>query len=169
MTGSKLSMKPALTRKQLAQCRQQAATLFEQGLSNAEVGRRIGISRQTVSGWRQRFQVQGEAGLQLHPPGPDPRLSQQQQEQLVASLLQGPLAFGYDTQLWTLERIADLIAKQTGITYHPGHVWRLMRQWHWTCQKPEGVAKERNEAAIDHWLEVEWPRIKKGPSSEGPL
>jgi transposase len=29
--------------------------------------------------------------------------------------------------LWIAPRVADLIARECGIKYHPGHVWKLLR------------------------------------------
>ena len=162
-------MSTSYTRKHIEHLRQQALALFDTDMTNAEIGRRIGVSRPTVSQWRKRYQLEGADALKLATPGPRARLSPQQLHQLAAALLQGPQAHGYPTQLWTLERIADLIHKQTGVGYHPGHVWYLLQRMDWSCQKPQAKAKERNEAAIAHWCEVEWPRIKKGRSSEGPF
>lgn len=157
-----------LTREQLAKRRQQGVALFGEDLSNAEIGRRIGISRPTISKWRQKYNQDGEAGLALHPPGTPSRLTPAQVEQVTAALLEGSQAHGYATPLWTLERISHLIAELTGVTYHPGYVWYLLKEWNWSWQKPEAVAKERNEAEITRWLTKEWPRIKRGPASEGP-
>jgi len=163
-------MSTSYTRKHIEHLRQQAIALFDTDLSNAEIGRRIGVSRPTVSQWRTRYRNQGAQALELAAPGPDARLSQEQLNQLEVALLQGPQAHGYPTQLWTLARIADLIEKTTGVAYHPGHVWRILQQMKWSCQKPHTKAKERDEAAIAHWCEVEWPRIKRGGrSSEGPF
>jgi transposase len=148
--------------------RMQAAELFAQGLSNAEIGRRLHVSRQTVSGWYQIWRQQGTAGLKVHLPGPCCRLSQEQKAQILLALVQGPEANGYDTPLWTLARITKLIAKLTSVSYHPGHVWYLMQDLDWTSQKPEPVARERDQAKIDRWLAEEFPEVKKGPSSEGP-
>ena len=148
--------------------RMQAAELFEQDLSNAEIARRLKVSRQTVSGWYQTWKEQGKAGLKVHLPGPCCRLSQEQKEQILLALAQGPEANGFETPLWTLARITQLIAKLTGISYHLGHVWYLLQDLDWTCQKPEPVAKERDQAKIDHFVEEEFPEIKKGLSSEGP-
>jgi hypothetical protein len=44
------------------------------------------------------------------------------------ALLQGAGANGFDTDLWTLERIAVVITQLTGVRYHPGHVWSILRQ-----------------------------------------
>jgi transposase len=148
--------------------RMQAAELFAQDLSNAEIGRRLHVSRQTVSGWYQTWKEQGTDGLKVQLPGQSCRLSQEQKEQILQALVQGPQANGFETTLWTLERITKLIDKLTGISYHPGHVWYLMQELDWTCQKPEPVARERNPAKIDHFVEEEFPRVKRGHSSEGP-
>src|SRR5690348_15796091 len=112
-------MSTLLSPQQLQQRRIQAIALFEQNLSNAEIARRIGISRPTVSQWHQRYARQGAEGLTLRPRGHPARLSLDQLHQLAEARLKGPLAWGYSTPLWTLPRVADLIARLTGITYHP--------------------------------------------------
>ena len=61
----------------------------------------------------------------------------------------------------------DLIEYRTGVRYHEDHVWRLLRQLDWTCQRPVGRALERNEAAIRNWKQYRWPRIKKKRGGSG--
>jgi hypothetical protein len=34
----------------------------------------------------------------------------------------------------------------------------------WSCQRPTGRARQRDEAAIRRWKQVRWPQIKKKPS-----
>jgi len=148
--------------------RMQAAELFAQDLSNAEIGRRLHVSRTSVSKWYQIWQAQGNEGLKVRRPGRQPQLSAKQLHQIVAALLEGPEAHGFDTPLWTLSRISQLIEKLTGVSHHPGYVWYLLQKMDFSCQKPEPATKERDEAEIARWLTHEWPRIKKGPLSEGP-
>ena len=76
-------------------------------------------------------------------------------------LLKGPAHFGYQTQLWTLERVAEVIGKTFDVTYDPSQVWRILMSLGWSCQKPESRARERDEKAIARWRKVDWPRIKK--------
>jgi len=76
-------------------------------------------------------------------------------------LLKGPRAAGYPTELWTLARVANIIRRVFGVRYHPSHVWRLLHQMDWSCQKPERRALERDEAAIEEWKRRRWPHIKK--------
>jgi len=84
-----------------------------------------------------------------------------QKEDLKAALRKGPEAHGYCTGLWTAARVGILIQELTGIKYHPGHVWKLLRQLGWTPQRPVGRALERDEAAITEWKAKQWPAIKK--------
>jgi len=57
--------------------------------------------------------------------------------------------------------VADLIQRQTGQKFHPGHVWRMLRSLGWSCQRPVGRATQRNEPAIQRWKRRRWPEIKK--------
>jgi transposase len=146
--------------------RDEAVRLFEQGLSNSEIARQLGVARKNVSGWYQRWQAGGAEALVIKQLGARPRLSAEQWQQITAGLLKGPEANGYDTQLWTLERIADLIRHLTGVLYNSNYVAELMHAQGWSVQKPMRRAKERNEEAIAGWVRDAWPAIKRGPQSE---
>ena len=150
--------------------RLQAAELFALGHSQAEVARDLGVSRQAVSVWHARFTQGGLDALRSRgPTGPDPKLSAAQLAKVEQALLQGAQANGFDTDLWTLERIAVVIQGLTGVRYHPGHVWSILRRrLGWTLQRPERRAVERDEQAIARWVAHEWPRIKKGPPQNRP-
>ena len=142
--------------------RLQAFKLLDAGLPQAEVARRVGVHRQSVSRWAQEAKRKGRAGLlNAGRAGRRPRLSVAQIEQIKAALLQGPEAHGYATPLWTIPRVRALIKQLTGWPYHPGHVWRLLRSFGWSSQRPTGRALERDEKAIAQWKQKEWPRIKK--------
>jgi hypothetical protein len=49
------------------------------------------------------------------------RLSAVELEAVDQALRKGPHALGFDTELWTLARIAAVIQQLTGVRYHPGH------------------------------------------------
>ncbi|MFN3421683.1 MAG: winged helix-turn-helix domain-containing protein, partial [Armatimonadota bacterium] len=69
-------------------------------------------------------------------PGRPPRLTKPQRERLVQILLDGPRAAGFATDLWTLARVAQVIEREFGVRYHPGHVWYILRDLGWSPQKP---------------------------------
>ncbi len=152
----------AYRRRQEAK-RLRAAEMFEQGARQAEVVRALGVSRSAASKWYAAWREGGAAALRARPnPGRPSRLTQAQREQLEQELLKGPRAHGYDTQLWTLSRIGQLIHNLFGVRYHDNHVWWLLRRMGWSCQKPARQAKQRDEAAIQRWRNVQWPATKRG-------
>jgi len=153
---------------QLEQRRLQAAKLFDQGLRQAQIAHQLGVHRQSVSRWHQAWQANGTQALKkAGRAGRKPRLQPPQLAQLRRGLQQGPEALGYGTGLWTTWRVADLIERQTGQKFHPGHVWRILRSLGWSCQRPVGRARQRDETAIRRWKRLRWPDIKKKPFSSG--
>jgi transposase len=139
-----------------------AATLLKPGLTEAEVARRLGVHRQSVNRWARQLLVAGRNGLKkARRAGRKPLLSADDLRRIERGLKRGPEALGFDTSLWTAWRVGLLIEETCGVQYHPGHVWRLLKQLGWSCQRPTGRALERNEAAIRHWKRVRWPALKK--------
>jgi hypothetical protein len=99
--------------------------------------------------------------LRPHPiPGLPPKLSASQKKRLATLLLKDPLAAGYRTDLRTLQHVAQRIRRQWGVDYHPCHVWKLLTSLGWSCQKPEGRALQRDDAAVAHWKHNCWPQIR---------
>ena len=130
-----------------------------------EVAEIVGVSPCSVGRWKRAVEKGGLKALKAKPhPGRKPRLNGKQKRQLLKILLAGPLEAGYRTDLWTCPRVAEVIAKKFHVKYHPAHVWKILRGFGWTPQKPEQRARERNEKAIRWWREENWPRIKRGRS-----
>ena len=155
-------MRPRGTAQQLQKRREYAIELLHSGKTLSATARAIGAAPSSVLRWQRAFERDGADGLKAKPiPGRTARLTATQLNRLVQLLLQGPLAVGYKTDLWTLSRISRLIQKQFGVRYHPGHVWKLLHRLGWSCQKPERRALQRDEAAIAHWKRYVWPPIKK--------
>lgn len=152
----------ALERRRL-----RAAQLLKKGLPEAEVARQVGVHRQSVNRWAQQLAEAGPRGLKkAGRAGRKPRLTDADRRRIERGLKQGPEALGYSTSLWTSQRAAVLITHVCGVRFHPGHVWRLLGQLGWSCQRPAGRALERDEAAIRRWKQQRWPVLKKKPSSK---
>lgn len=148
--------------KALEKRRFEALRLFDKNLNNSEIGRRLKVSNQTVSRWRKECKQRGKVALRrAGRAGRLPCLDEADKARLVELLLQGPERLGYETPLWTCPRVADLIERNFKVDYHPGHVWRILRQLNWSVQQPVGRALERNEALIHAWEHKRWPEIKK--------
>lgn len=156
-------MRPPGKPEELECQRLQAISLLGAGHGPSEVARRLGVSPGAVSQWRKIYQQAGREGLKAKPhPGRRPKLTSEQRRELESLLLQGPLAHGYPTDLWTLKRIGQMIERHFGVRYDPSGVWHVLRKMGWSCQKPEPRARERDEEAIAQWRQQDWPRIKKG-------
>lgn len=149
--------------------RRRAVRLFKKGESQARVARLLGVSRQTAMVWWNTLERDGvealaepgAAGRPSHVTGADLRA-------IERALIEGPRAHEFETDLWTLPRIATVIERITGVAYHAGHVWRMMRKMGWSLQKPTTRARERDEKAIRGWARETWPRLKKTPHADTP-
>lgn len=163
-------MRPLGSAKVLEARRRRALSLVAQGLSLNEAARKLGCAPSSVMRWRDAVQRHGSAGLAVRvSPGRPAKLRVGERRRLLKILLHGALAQGYTTDLWTTSRVATIIRKRFRVTYHPDHVGRLLHQLDWTHQKPETRALERDDAAIEHWKRVAWPRVKKTPGGWAPI
>lgn len=135
-----------------------------QGMGVREVARLVGAAPSTVSGWKRKLEEGGMEALQAKPhPGRPARLTAEQKKELERVLLKGARAAGFPTELWTLARVAQVIEREFGVKYNPGHVWYILRDMRWSCQKPERRARERDEKAIATWRKEGWAEVKKVP------
>jgi transposase len=157
-------------RDRLQARRLRAAELFAAGVRQAEVARQLEVSAQAVSVWHARWQAGGTHALYSRgPSGPVPRLSDAQLERIEQALLEGATANGFIGELWTLDRIAAVIQRLTGVHHHPAWVWALLHhRLGWSVQRPKRRAAERDQQAVDRWVKQRWPAIKQTPNGAEP-
>lgn len=149
-------------RRALEKRRIKAITLHQKGQSQYQIAKKLKVSFEAVSNWVELYKKRGIAGLKSKgKPGAKPNLTDEDRKKLKQAILQGPQAFGYETDLWTLERMAALIKKLTAVRFKTTHTWRTVVSLGFSCQKPETRAKERNEKAIRTWMVKTFPRLKK--------
>src|SRR5690348_8940144 len=99
------------------------------GESTAAVARSLGVCKQSVQRWAAWYRLRGEEGLRRRPKtgGPRPKLARDKLASLPSLLAQGPSAHGFDTPVWTTERIARLIWSRFRVRYSRDYVkHRLM-------------------------------------------
>jgi len=146
----------------------EAMRLLDKGLNQSEVARRVKVARQTVARWAQLYRGQGRGALKkAGRAGRKPQLEEQDRQRLIERLREGPETLGYETPLWTCPRVAHLIQEEFGVSYHAGHVWKILIGLGWSPQRPTGRARERNEEAIRTWKKKTWPAIKKKRAGKG--
>src|SRR5215218_10142361 len=143
--------------------RLRAFELKEQGWKQKEIAQALGVTEGAVSQWMKRAREQGVEGLRHKPPpGATPRLSEDERAKLPELLAQGAEAHGFRGEVWTCERVATVIRREFGVSYHPAHVSRVVRALGLSLQKPQRRAEQRDEEAIEHWKEKKWPSLKRG-------
>lgn len=88
----------------------------EQGLNAPKIAEIVRESENTVQRWLKRYQAEGIQGLYDAPKSGSPgKVTSAYKEQLISSVRRRPRALGLSFSLWTLERLADYMAEQTGI------------------------------------------------------
>jgi transposase len=154
-----------LTSEQMEERRLAGATLLRQGrLSQAQIARKLGVSRASVCRWAATLAQEGPHGLEARPiPGRVPRLDEKAWARLGRLLDRdrGAMAAGFATERWTLKRIAALIEREFGVSYHPRYLERPLKAHGFSVQRPATRARERDELVIAVWPKREWVALKK--------
>ena len=122
-----------------------AMARLRRGESTSTIARSLGVCIQSVQRWARSYRLHGEEGLRRFPKsGSRPKLAREKLARLPEMLVRGPLAFGFDTPVWTSERIASLIWSRFRVRYSCDHVKRLLPslgwRWHehtWLPSKPK--------------------------------
>lgn len=123
--------------KKLEARRFAAVARLQNGESAAAVARSFGVSIQSVQRWSRLHRSRGDEGLRHRPKtgGPAPKLPHDELTRLPGLLAQGPFAHGFDTPVWTTERIASLIWRRFRVRYSRDYLKhalmpRLGWRWH---------------------------------------
>lgn len=151
--------RPLGTAAELERRRRRAVDLVQQGETRKTVARILGMHPKTLARWlRLARQPTGLAALPH--PGPRPGLADAQLAQLEGLLLEGAQSHGWPNQLWTADRAARVMERHFGITYHPEHVRKILKQrLGWTSQKPRRKARERDDKEVSRSLDDDYRRI----------
>jgi len=139
--------------------------MFRGGAKQADVARALNVSRQSVSRWYREWERRGTEALKAAGrAGRKPKIGSRDLRKIESGLRKGARANGFGTDLWTLRRVAKVIETVTGVHYHQGHVWRVLRHsLGWSLQRPAKRAKERDEEAVRTWVSETWSELKKKP------
>jgi transposase len=144
--------------------RLRAWELHQAGWTGTAIAQALGVSEAAVSTWLNRARAGGVEALKRHPPpGATPKLTVEQRAQLPAILAKGAEWYDFIGNVWTTKRVAAVIKREFGVSYHPAHVSRLVRQVGLSLQKPVVRATQRDEDAIRAWRDETWPALQAKP------
>jgi len=151
--------RPFGTAVELERRRLRAVQAVCEGESPEAVARILDVNRSSVYRWLKSAEQPDGLAAKLHPGRP-PLLSPEQLRRLEELLLLGAKAHGWHNQLWTCARIVEVIGRHFHVALHHDHVGRMLRErLNWTPHKPARRARERNDATIEDWKRVQFPRI----------
>lgn len=125
-----------------------AMTRLRRGESTSQIARSLGVCIQSVQRWARCYRLHGNEGLRSSPkPGPHPKLARNKLIRLSGMLAKGPQAHGFETPVWTSERITSLAWSRFRVRYSVGHIERLLAtlewRWHehtWLRSKPKNLS-----------------------------
>jgi transposase len=144
--------------------------LLKGDMTREEVAKAVGMTQRAVSRWWARYRKGGADGLRRRKhTGRPPALNEEQRRELVEVLVRGAESCGFETDIWTTERIARVIYERFGIRYHPDHVRKILHSLGLSWKRVEGRARERNEGAVKRWIADALPDIKKLTETGGTL
>ena len=145
--------------------RARAVLGYIEGRRALAVAAELDVTRGSVNRWLRWYETVGVTGLLTgRPPGPAPRLSEAQRDELTALIEQGPVEAGYTSGVWTGPMVGDLIAQRFGVRYHNHHVPRLLHELGFSVQRPRRRLARADREAQAVWLRAKLPRIKKKPA-----
>jgi transposase len=88
----------------------------EKKLVAAEIAEVVRTDEETVRRWMKRYMAEGIEGLKDAPrPGAEAKVTTEYKERLLAAVRRRPRSLGLPFSMWTLQRLADYLAEETGI------------------------------------------------------
>lgn len=142
--------------------RARAVLGYIEGRRVVDLAAELDVTRGSVNRWLQWYDALGVEGLVTGiPPGPAPKLSEAQRDELTTFIESGSREAGYTSGVWTGPMIGDLIAQRFGVRYHNHHVPRLLHELGFSVQRPRRRLARADAALQALWLREKFPAIKK--------
>jgi transposase len=127
----------------------------------------LGAPRTRVSEWIANYETFGVEGLlEGFRPGRPPLLFPEDLTALHDIVESGPAAYGLDSGVWTSPMLARVIEEEYGVTYHPGHVRKLLHKISLSVQRPRRVLARADPEAQERWVRKTFPNLKKKPAAK---
>ena len=122
----------------------------------------VDVTRGSVNRWLQWYEADGVDGLRTKKaPGAAPRLSKEQEAELVGLVEGSPISAGFSTGLWTGPMIGQVISERFDVSYHNHHVPRLLHRLGFSVQRPRKRLARADQEKQGVWLRERLPAIKK--------
>ena len=148
--------------------RLEAIMLSVQGQTTGQIAQGLQVDRTRVHAWIGAWNEYGDEGLlEGHRSGRPAGLKATQRERLGDILDSGPVAHGLNTGVGTSPLIAQIIAEEFDLSYHPGHVRRWLKQLNFSVQRPKTRLVQADPKKQNRWIRYTRPNLKKTPGGKG--
>jgi transposase len=143
----------------------------ELGYAVVDIAAILGVREETVSRWCVKYERGGQEavpGDRTGRPIGSGRLLEPDQELAIQHKIESkvPQDLGIASALWTRQAVQELIKQQTGQSLPIRTVGEYLARWGYTPQKPVRKAYKQDPAAVERWLEQEYPEIVKRAAAE---
>jgi transposase len=132
-----------------AQCRRLLAiAMVLEGSSREEAARQSGMDRQSLRDWVHRYNEAGADGLVSRcGPGPRPKLSAAQMEELRELVIAGPDAAIHQVVRWRCVDLRDEVARRYDVTVGERTIGKWLRKLRLTRLQPRPYHPKKDPAA----------------------
>jgi transposase len=140
---------------------------LHQGNKPEKVGEMLSASRASVQNWHQRWRENGLEALANRPIlGRPPKASQTYREVLEATLETDPHELGYSFSIWTLDRLAAHLERETGIALSVARLSDWLERWGYVYRKPKKDLKHKQDSQVRQEVQTWLDELKKEPASK---
>lgn len=121
------------------------------------------VSRSSLYEWLNRYYEGGYEALKTRTAkGIEPKITRGIERWLKNTILnQTPVEFGYDTHLWTIDILVELIKIEFDIKVCPATVGNHLRKIGLSNQKPNYKSKAQDKEKVEHFLNDKFKRIQR--------
>ena len=144
--------------------RRRAIAALNSGVKQVEVARVMSLPERTIRRWVA--QMKREGGTAIEPKrrgrkaGEAAALNARRMKRIESIVLgKMPDQLRLPFYLWTRGAVGALIEREYGIALSAASIGNYLKRWGMSPQKPVRRAYERDDAAIQRWLETDYPAI----------
>lgn len=132
------------------------------GKTSGEISKLLHSPRSCVFEWLKNYEIFGDDSFWEGKRSGRPSLLTDKQFKLLEDIVDsGPVAYGFVSGIWTSKMIAQVILDEFHISYHPGHVCRLLHALDFSIQRPRKILAKADPTKQNRWKRYTYPNIKK--------
>ena len=125
-----------------------AIAMVLDGSSREDAARQAGMDRQTLRDWVHRYNESGAGGVvSRRAPGPTPKLTAAQMQELHALVLAGPDPAVHHVARWRCVDLRDEVARRFGVTVQERAIGKWLRKLGLTRLQPRPYHPKKDPAA----------------------